>query len=49
MVVNNFDILRTSVFPNKANTPLIVDPDAVLACAIAPQEFEPIAGRHLQI
>jgi hypothetical protein len=35
--------------PDKANSPLIVDADRVLALAFAAQGFQPIAGRYLKV
>ncbi len=49
MVVDDFDILSASVLPNKAHPPLVIDADAVLARAVAPQKFEPIAGWDFQV
>jgi hypothetical protein len=40
---------RRSVRPLKADTPLIVHADAVLALAIALQRFEPVAGQCRQV
>ncbi len=45
MIVNNLDLLWSSVGPHEADPPLIIDPDAVLASTIAFQHFQPIAGR----
>lgn len=41
--------MRTIVAPDKTQTPLVVDPDAVLAFAITGQWFESIAWRLPQI
>jgi len=49
MVINDFDIFRTSIRPPKAQSKLVVNPDAVLASAITAQCFQPIAGRHFKI
>ena len=43
MVVCYFNVIGVSVFPAKADSPLIVDPYAVLPLAIALQGFEPVA------
>jgi hypothetical protein len=40
MVIDNFDVRRVSVRPDKADAVLIVDPDAMLAGAIIFQGFE---------
>jgi hypothetical protein len=34
MVVDDLNILGIAVSPRETNSPLIVDPDAVLTCAI---------------
>jgi len=49
MVVDDFDIARSSVLPDETDTPLIIDPYAVLPLAPALEGFEPIAGRHTHI
>jgi len=50
MVVDDFDVPSAVVSPAKADSPLVVDPDAVLPAWIAAAEFlQPIAGRHAKI
>ena len=49
MVVNYLHILGALRSPHKANSPLIVDADAVLPLPISSQSFELIAWRHAQI
>jgi hypothetical protein len=49
MVVDDFDIAGSSVIPDKADAPLVVDPDRMLAVAIRPQSLQPVAGRHAKI
>jgi hypothetical protein len=46
MVINNLDALCGPVSPDKANPPLIVDPDTVLPAAAPFQSFKAIAGRR---
>jgi len=41
--------LRPALHPSKADTPLIVDPDAHLPRAVSLEGFEPIARRIAQI
>jgi hypothetical protein len=41
--------MSVTVFPSKANTPLIVDPDTVLASALARELFQAIRGRYAEI
>ena len=49
MVVRDLDVHSVPVQPSEADTPLIVDPNAHLACPIPFQGFEPIAGRIAQV
>ena len=49
MIVDDFDIERIAAVPGETNAPLIVDPDTHLPLPIAPQLFQPIAGRIAQI
>jgi hypothetical protein len=48
MVVNDLDRdgIRLGAVPFEANPPLIVDPNTVLTCALAPQRLEPVAGNY---
>ena len=49
MAVDDFDIARSSFLPLKADTPLIVDPYAVLPGARSFQRLKPVAGRNTQV
>ena len=49
MVIDDFDLMRVPVLPDKANAPLVIDADTVLACPTAFESFEAIARRHPQI
>jgi hypothetical protein len=40
MVIRNFHIERITVFPTKANAPLIIDPNAPLPKTVAFQGFQ---------
>jgi len=42
MVINDLDVIRITVFPRKADAPLLVDPDAVLAFSVMMQCFHVI-------
>jgi hypothetical protein len=48
MIVHDFDVDRTLV-PPEAKTPLVVDPDAVLSFAAAPECLQPIARDRAQV
>jgi hypothetical protein len=49
VVIDDFDIGCSSIRPNETNPPAIIDPDAVLSGAIAPQRFQTIAWWNPQI
>jgi hypothetical protein len=49
VVVHNLDLECISITPDETNTPLVVDADAVLPFALAPQSLQPIARRRSQI
>ena len=49
MVVHDFHLIRISILPQEADTPLIVDPDAVLTLSIAAQRLQAIPGRNRQV
>ena len=44
-----FDSIRASSGPDEAEAELVVDADAVLACAITPQGLQPVARRNAQV
>lgn len=49
MIINNFDIVRASIIPMKAHTPLIVDSYTVLTRLSTFECLKTIAGWNLQI
>jgi hypothetical protein len=49
VVVDDFDILRSSGSPYETDPPLIIDPNAVLARSVGFERFQTVAGRHAQI
>jgi len=49
MIVRDLDIVGVALGPSEADTPLIVDPNAHLPCAIAFQSFESIPGWVAQV
>ena len=51
MVIDNLDIdrARRVIGPLKADPPLIVNTDAILALPIAFQRFKPVAGQSGEI
>jgi hypothetical protein len=49
MIVDDFDVVGVAAPPNKADPPLIVDPNAVLSSAISGKALQPIARRKPKI
>jgi hypothetical protein len=49
MIVGYFNVIGIPVFPVKADSPLIVDPHAVLPLAIALEDLKPIARRDSEV
>ncbi len=49
MIVRYLDTFGITVVPDEAHSPLIIDPDTVLAPAIAFQCFETVGRRYPQI
>jgi hypothetical protein len=49
MIIGYFDIVRIPLLPSKADSPLIVDPDAVLSQTIFSQLFKSVGRRDLEI
>jgi hypothetical protein len=49
MVIDDFNFASVSLSPHKADTPLIVDPNAILAFSVPVKSFEPISGWRHQI
>jgi hypothetical protein len=49
MVVDDFDITRSSITPRKANPPLSVDAHAMLTGVISLQRLEPVSRRDEKI
>jgi trehalose-6-phosphatase len=48
VVIDELDITRTVVGPDKTQSPLCVDANAVLPTPVAAKRFEPISGRATQ-
>jgi hypothetical protein len=49
MVVDDFDMRRSSLIPDETNSPLIVDPDRVLPLPVGFQRFKPIARWNTKV
>jgi hypothetical protein len=48
VIVDNFHVIAVTIAPNKANAPLIIDSDRMLAFAIPPQRLQLVARRRGQ-
>ncbi len=48
VVVHDFDLVGTIVVPHKADTPLVIDADAVLSFAVPLERFQMVAGGNPQ-
>jgi hypothetical protein len=49
VIVTDFDVIRIAVNKAKADAPLIIDGDSVLALAITLERVQSIAGRDLKV
>lgn len=49
MIVRDFDFVGIAILPPEANSILIVDPNAVLACAIATEPLKSVSGWNSQV
>lgn len=49
MVVHDFDMVRIALMPAKADAPLVVNADAVLAFSVAFERFQPVRRRNPQL
>jgi hypothetical protein len=49
MVVDDFDMRRSSLIPRKTDAPLVVDTDRMLSLPIGLKRFQAIAGWHPKI
>lgn len=49
MVIDRFDVVCVTGMPTKADAPLIIDADAVLACSVSLEFLEAVARWHSQV
>lgn len=49
MIIGYFHIIGVAIFPNKANAPLVVDGNGMLAGAVASQKMQAVAGWNFEI
>ena len=49
MIVDDFDMGRSSLIPYKADPPLIIDPNRMLSLTVGSKCFEPVARWHPKI
>jgi hypothetical protein len=43
MIIHDFNVMWTVIFPRKADSPLVVDPDTVLSHSVSGQLFQSIS------
>jgi len=48
MIIDNFHVIGVTIVPLKANAPLGIDSDAVLAGASTFEHFQPVPRRNFQ-
>ncbi len=46
VIINDFDLMDIARFPDKADAPLVVNPNTVLPSPSALERFEPVGRRH---
>lgn len=49
MIIYDFDLFRIILLPDKADSPLVINPQAMLSLASPFQGFQPIGRRKTQI
>jgi hypothetical protein len=49
MVIDDLNVLGSTARPAKADSPLVVDPNAVLTLAVTLERFEAISGWNTQV
>jgi hypothetical protein len=49
VIVRDLDVVSVTFAPDKADSPLVVDPDAMLTGAVSLQSLQSIARGHSQI
>jgi hypothetical protein len=47
VIIDDFHLMGISIYPHKADPPLIIDTNAVLPCSIASQLLKAISGQFL--
>lgn len=49
VIINHLDLLRSGTPPDEANTPLVVDPNRVLALSVTTECLQAVSGWNSQI
>ena len=49
MIIDDLDAFRSGICPNEADTPLIIDPNAVLPETVALKRLRTVSGRRHQV
>jgi hypothetical protein len=49
VIISNLDLESIALPPDEANSPLVIDPNAVLALAVTREFFEAVSWRNSQV
>jgi hypothetical protein len=49
VVINNLNSMGTGIAPVEADTPLVIDPNAVLTGSLAFEQFQPVSWWNAQV
>jgi hypothetical protein len=49
MIIDDLDVFRRSFPPEETDSPLVVDPNAILPVPVAAQSLEPVSWNRTQI
>ena len=49
MIIGDLDVERVAAVPLETDSPLIIDPNAILPCTVAAEFFEAICGWDSQV
>ena len=49
VIIRDLDVFGMAVVPDETDSPLVIDPDAVLSFSVAFQDFQTVAGRRSEV
>jgi len=49
MIINYLDLIDVALFPNKADSPPVIDSDTILPQAVSLEGFQTVSGRNPQV